>query len=60
MTRHTRYQGVIVRDHQVLLIKNRELDSGRGRGPLLLLFSTLFVYCCISVAAKSSKLETIY
>ncbi|MCK4898501.1 MAG: NUDIX hydrolase [Anaerolineales bacterium] len=30
MVRHTRYQGVVVRDHQALLIKHWEFKSGRG------------------------------
>lgn len=30
MTRHTRYQGIVVRDHQALLIKHREHSTGRG------------------------------
>lgn len=30
MNRHTRYQGLVVKDHHVLLIKHREHATGRG------------------------------
>ena len=30
VTRHTRYQGAIIRDHQILLIMHRENASGRS------------------------------
>ena len=29
MNRHTRYQGAIVRDHQILLLRQRIFSSGR-------------------------------
>jgi 8-oxo-dGTP diphosphatase len=30
MPRHTRYQGAIIKDHRILLIRHREHDSGRS------------------------------
>ena len=62
MIRHTRFQGVIVRDYQVLLIKHRELNSGRGWGLPLFLFATLLFIavfrCCQILQTRNDLLRS--